>query len=120
MTLEYGTADLKEFTDSLILTRGSRHEDWDTLGFQAKAGDQFKRAQIRYVGSGATGNHENDNRTIGSRGFTFSNMLLPPAPRARSTPTTTPRKPSSSSRARWRSASTATARWRSAPSATAT
>ena len=35
MTLEYGTADLKEFTDSLILTRGSRHEDWDTLGFQA-------------------------------------------------------------------------------------
>ena len=66
------------FTDSLILTRASRHEDWDTLGFQAKAGDQFRRAQIRYVGSGATGNHEHDNRTIRSQGFTFSNMLLPP------------------------------------------
>lgn len=76
--LSYETAeDLEAFTDSLILTRDSRHEDWDTLGFQAKAGDQFRRAQIRYVGSGATGNHENDNRTIKSRGFTFSNMLLP-------------------------------------------
>ena len=50
MTLDYATADLKEFTDSLILTRGTRHEDWDTLGFQTKAGDQFRRAQIRYVG----------------------------------------------------------------------
>ena len=78
MSLDYATADLTAFTDSLILTKESRHEDWDTLGFQAKAGDQFRRAQIRYVGSGATGNHEGDNRTIKSGGFTFSNMLLPP------------------------------------------
>lgn len=70
--------DFDAFVDSLILTRASREEDWDTLGFQAKAGDQFRRAQIRYVGSGATGNHDHDNRTIKSRGFTFSNMLLPP------------------------------------------
>jgi quercetin dioxygenase-like cupin family protein len=78
VTLDYTTADLEQFTDSLIATRQTRREDWDTLGFQAKAGDQFRRAQIRYVGSGATGNHENDTRTIPSRGFTFSNMLLPP------------------------------------------
>jgi len=78
MSLDYATADLTAFTDSLILTKESRYEDWDTLGFQAKAGDQFRRAQIRYVGSGATGNHEGDNRTINSGGFTFSNMLLPP------------------------------------------
>jgi len=78
MSLDYATANLEEFTNSLILTRDSRHEDWDTLGFQAKAGDQFRRAQIRYVGSGATGNHDDDNRTIKSNGFTFSNMLLPP------------------------------------------
>lgn len=75
--LNYDTSDLTKFTDSLILTKDSRHEDWDTLKFQTKAGDQFARAQIRYVGSGATGNHEGDNRTIASRGFTFSNMLLP-------------------------------------------
>ncbi len=78
MALDYDTADLKEFTDSLVLTKSSRQEDWDTLGFQAKAGPQYRRAQIRYVGSGATGNHDDDNRTIASRGFTFSNMLLPP------------------------------------------
>ncbi|MGH3948072.1 MAG: cupin domain-containing protein [Pseudonocardiaceae bacterium] len=78
MALDYDTADLREFTDSLILIKQSRYEDWDTLGFQAKAGDQFRRAQIRYVGSGATGDHEGDTRTIPSNGFTFSNMLLPP------------------------------------------
>lgn len=77
MSLDYSSADLEQFTDSLILTKDSRLEDWDTLGFQAKAGDQFRRAQIRYVGSGATGNHEEDTRTIKSQGFTFSNMLLP-------------------------------------------
>jgi mannose-6-phosphate isomerase-like protein (cupin superfamily) len=78
MTPRYEDADLAAFTDSIILTRATRHEDWDTLGFQAKAGARFARAQIRYVGSGATGNHEDDHRTIASRGFTFSNMLLPP------------------------------------------
>ncbi|WP_019203598.1 cupin domain-containing protein [Tsukamurella sp. 1534] len=76
--IDYLEQDLTEYTDSLILTKDSRHEDWDTLGFQAKAGDQFRRAQIRYVGSGATGDHAADSRTIPSRGFTFSNMLLPP------------------------------------------
>ncbi|MQY28699.1 cupin domain-containing protein [Nocardia aurantia] len=76
--MEFATSDLREFTDSLILTRASRHEDWDALGFQAKAGDRFRRAQIRYVGSGATGNHDDDRRIIPSQGFTFSNMMLPP------------------------------------------
>ena len=75
--LTYDNSNLEEFTDSLVLTRDSRYEDWDTLNFQTKAGDQFARAQIRYVGSGATGNHDTDSRTIQSRGFTFSNMLLP-------------------------------------------
>jgi mannose-6-phosphate isomerase-like protein (cupin superfamily) len=75
---EYNSGDLADFTKSLILTKDSRRPDWDTLSFQTKAGPQFARAQIRYVGSGATGDHENDNRIIPSRGFTFSNMLLPP------------------------------------------
>jgi mannose-6-phosphate isomerase-like protein (cupin superfamily) len=75
---EYDTGDLRAFAESLILTKDSRQPDWDTLAFQAKAGPQFARAQIRYVGSGATGDHQNDNRIIASRGFTFSNMLLPP------------------------------------------
>ncbi|WP_377267987.1 cupin domain-containing protein [Peterkaempfera sp. SMS 1(5)a] len=77
-TTAYTDGDLASFTDALIATRASREPDWDALGFQAKAGDQFRRAQIRYVGSGATGNHENDSRILPSGGFTFSNMLLPP------------------------------------------
>jgi quercetin dioxygenase-like cupin family protein len=77
-TTRYDSGDLAEFTDSVIATKDSREPDWDTLGFQAKAGEQFRRAQIRYVGSGATGNHDGDNRILPSGGFTFSNMLLPP------------------------------------------
>jgi len=70
--------DLEAFTDSLLATKDSREPDWGTLSFQEKAGPQYRRAQIRYVGSGATGNHDGDNRIIPSVGFTFSNMLLPP------------------------------------------
>ncbi|MFE3454220.1 cupin domain-containing protein [Nonomuraea sp. NPDC059194] len=69
--------DLDKLIDSAIATRESRHEDWDTLGFQAKAGDEFRRAQIRYIGSGATGNHETDHRILPAEHFTFSNMRLP-------------------------------------------
>ena len=99
--------DLAKYTDSLIVTKDSREPDWDTLSFQAKAGDQYQRAQIRYVGSGATGNHEDDNRIIRPAASPSPTCCCRPAPRAPSTPTTTPRKPSSSSRARSRSASTA-------------
>jgi quercetin dioxygenase-like cupin family protein len=62
-------SDLGKYTDSLIATKESRVADFDTL---------YRRGQIRYVGSGATGNHENDSRILPSGGFTFSNMLLPP------------------------------------------
>ncbi|MGW1466775.1 cupin domain-containing protein [Streptomyces sp. NPDC002308] len=70
--------DLSAYTDSLIASKESRVADFDTLSFQEKAGPQYRRGQIRYVGSGATGNHEGDSRIIPSGGFTFSNMLLPP------------------------------------------
>jgi mannose-6-phosphate isomerase-like protein (cupin superfamily) len=69
--------DLDDLIDSCVASRESRYEDWDTLGFQAKAGEQFRRAQVRYIGSGATGNHETDNRILPSEHFTFSNMRLP-------------------------------------------
>ncbi|RRO19944.1 cupin domain-containing protein [Saccharopolyspora rhizosphaerae] len=69
--------ELESLIDSCIASRESRHEDWDTLAFQAKAGDEFRRAQIRYIGSGATGNHDGDSRALQSEHFTFSNMRLP-------------------------------------------
>ncbi|MFE5856214.1 cupin domain-containing protein [Streptomyces sp. NPDC056500] len=83
MSEHTGTTDqstestLQVLLDSCVASRDSRHEDWDTLGFQAKAGDEFRRAQIRYIGSGATGNHEGDDRILGAGHFTFSNMRLP-------------------------------------------
>ncbi|MFI9536076.1 cupin domain-containing protein [Nocardia fusca] len=70
--------DLEALIDSCIAAAETRYEDWDTLGFQAaKGGDRFKRAQIRYIGSGATGNHDTDNNIIQADHFTFSNMRLP-------------------------------------------
>ncbi|NYF98054.1 cupin domain-containing protein [Janibacter cremeus] len=70
--------DLEALIDSCVASRETRHEDWDALGFQADAkGEQFRRAQIRYVGSGATGNFDTDSRIIPAGGFTFSNMRLP-------------------------------------------
>ncbi|GAA1205375.1 cupin domain-containing protein [Prauserella alba] len=77
MTSTAATADLDGLIDSCIASRDTRIEDWDTLAFQAKAGEEFRRAQIRYIGSGATGNHEGDGKTLPSEGFTFSNMRLP-------------------------------------------
>ena len=72
------STDLEQLIDGCIAGAASRHEDWDTLGFQADAaGDEFRRAQIRYIGSGATGNHETDTRILPSEHFTFSNMRLP-------------------------------------------
>ena len=70
--------DLDALIDSCVASRESRYEDWDTLAFQAKAGDEFRRAQIRYIGSGATGDHDRDSRILPAENFTFSNMLLPP------------------------------------------
>lgn len=69
--------DLDQLIDSCVAGAGSRYEDWDTLGFQARAGDEFRRAQIRYIGSGATGDHGDDNRILPAEHFTFSNMRLP-------------------------------------------
>lgn len=70
--------DLEELMDRCIARRETRNEDWDTLAFQAKAGEEFRRAQIRYIGSGATGDHDADTRILRAEHFTFSNMLLPP------------------------------------------
>lgn len=70
--------DLDELIETCIARRDTRHADWDTLAFQAKAGDEFRRAQIRYIGSGATGDHGADARILQAEHFTFSNMLLPP------------------------------------------
>ncbi len=54
----------------------TRFYDWNTLGFQASVDTSYRRAQIRYIGTGAAGVLKDDN-TVPAGSFTFSNMVLP-------------------------------------------
>ena len=69
--------ELEELIDSSIASRDSRVVDFNTLKFQTKMGEKFRRGQVRYIGSGATGDHSNDNNILQAEHFTFSNMVLP-------------------------------------------
>lgn len=70
--------ELETLIGTSVATRATRNEDWDTLAFQAeKGGAKFRRAQVRYIGSGATGDHSADSSVLKPDHFTFSNMILP-------------------------------------------
>jgi quercetin dioxygenase-like cupin family protein len=69
--------ELEELIDSAIASRESRVVDFNTLKFQTKMGEKFRRGQVRYIGSGATGDHSDDNNILQAEHFTFSNMVLP-------------------------------------------
>jgi quercetin dioxygenase-like cupin family protein len=75
--LDATTAELEELIDSSIASLESRVVDFDTLKFQTKMGEKFRRGQVRYIGSGATGDHSDDNNILQAEHFTFSNMVLP-------------------------------------------
>jgi mannose-6-phosphate isomerase-like protein (cupin superfamily) len=63
-----------------ITTRVARFKtrtyDWDVLKFQADYDPKYRRAQMRYMGTGGTGKDADDN-TVPSEHFTFSTMVLP-------------------------------------------
>jgi len=54
----------------------TRTYDWDALKFQADYDPKYRRAQLRYVGTGGTGVAEDAN-AVPAEHFTFSTMLLP-------------------------------------------
>jgi mannose-6-phosphate isomerase-like protein (cupin superfamily) len=62
-------------------TRVARHEtrryDWNALKFQADFDPKYRRAQMRYVGTGGTGVAA-DTNTVPAEHFTFSTMVIPP------------------------------------------
>jgi mannose-6-phosphate isomerase-like protein (cupin superfamily) len=70
--------DFEQQIDGRIARFSDRQEDWETLGFQSQVDPRFRRAQIRYIGSGATGEHADDPTIVPSEHFTLSTMLLPP------------------------------------------
>ena len=68
--------NLDQWMRSRLATRATRRYDWNALKFQADFDPKYARAQMRYVGTGATGVAEDAN-TVPSEHFTFSTMILP-------------------------------------------
>jgi quercetin dioxygenase-like cupin family protein len=54
----------------------SRKYDWDALKFQADYNPVYRRAQVRYLGTGAAG-IATDMNVVPAENFTFSTMCLP-------------------------------------------
>ncbi|MDZ3993412.1 hypothetical protein PspTeo4_25440 [Pseudomonas sp. Teo4] len=69
-------ADLASWMQTRIARYETRRYDWDALKFQADYDPKFRRAQMRYVGTGGTG-VSSDMNTIPSEHFTFSTMVIP-------------------------------------------
>lgn len=70
----------QEGLGSLIESRIARFEtrryDFDALKFQADFDPKYRRAQVRYMGTGAAG-VTSDMNVVPAEHFTFSTMLLP-------------------------------------------
>ncbi|HYP69366.1 MAG TPA: cupin domain-containing protein [Variovorax sp.] len=67
---------LEQWMTTRIARYSTRKYDWDALKFQADFDPKFRRAQMRYVGTGGTGVAKDVN-TVPSENFTFSTMVIP-------------------------------------------
>ena len=65
-----------EWMESRVARRATRSYDWDALKFQADYDPKYRRAQMRYVGTGGTGVAK-DGSTVPAAHFTFSTMVIP-------------------------------------------
>jgi quercetin dioxygenase-like cupin family protein len=65
-----------QWMESRIARFATRKYDWDALKFQADFEPRYRRAQMRYVGTGGTG-VKSDMNVIPAGHFTFSTMLIP-------------------------------------------
>lgn len=67
---------LGEWLQTRVARHDSRTYDWNALGWQAEVDPKYRRAQTRYIGTGAAGVREDAN-SIPAEHFTFSTMILP-------------------------------------------
>lgn len=67
---------LEQWVESRIARFEGRKYDWNALKFQADFDPKYRRAQMRYIGTGATG-VASDVNTVPAEHFTFSTMVLP-------------------------------------------
>ena len=70
------SSTLKNIMEARTARHATRRYDWDALKFQADFDPKYRRAQMRYVGTGGTG-VKSDANVVPSEHFTFSTMLLP-------------------------------------------
>jgi quercetin dioxygenase-like cupin family protein len=69
-------ASFEQWIESRVARFATRRYDWDALKFQADYDPKYRRAQMRYVGTGGTG-VKSDTKTIPAEHFTFSTMIIP-------------------------------------------
>ena len=67
---------LAEWMEGRVARFATRRYDWDALKFQADYDPKYRRAQMRYVGTGGTG-VVTDGNTVPAAHFTFSTMVIP-------------------------------------------
>ena len=67
---------LANWMEARVARFATRKYDWDALKFQADYDPTYRRAQMRYVGTGGTG-VATDMNTVPSAHFTFSTMVIP-------------------------------------------
>ena len=62
--------------ESRCALHNTRRYDWNALKFQADFDPKYRRAQMRYLGTGGTGIAA-DTGSVPSEHFTFSTMIIP-------------------------------------------
>jgi quercetin dioxygenase-like cupin family protein len=67
---------LESWMNAKIARYETRTLDWNALKFQADYDPKYRRAQMRYLGTGAAGVSA-DTNTVQAEHFTFSTMVLP-------------------------------------------
>jgi mannose-6-phosphate isomerase-like protein (cupin superfamily) len=67
---------LAQWLEGRVARFATRRYDWDALKFQADYDPAYRRAQMRYMGTGGTG-VASDNNTVPAAHFTFSTMVIP-------------------------------------------
>ena len=71
-----GGASFEQWMSGRIARYSTRKYDWNALKFQADYDPKFRRAQMRYLGTGGTG-VASDVNTVPAENFTFSTMVIP-------------------------------------------
>lgn len=66
---------VREFEEKYVGRLSSKEFDWNVLKFQEEVDPKYRRAQMRYIGRGATANA--DSSVIEAENFTLSTMILP-------------------------------------------